>query len=372
MRKTGLYIHVPFRIHKHNHRGTLSFCNMDFNIISYFKHLKREIELRKDDNIIIDSIYIGGGDPSSMNSDYIVDILEHIYKNFNVEENCEKTIELDPLVPEFRLKNYIKYGINRFSIKAYTFDKRGLEYLDISHDKNDIRNLVKLIRKYGMNNINLDMYFAYPGQTVRSLERDFVLIERLNIPHVSFYSFLNYEDMYAIYHSKEEIELSNSLEDDMLDAISYVMANQGYEHYEINHFAKDGMRSYHNQKYWKLEDYMGVGLGASGLVNNELYRNQINFEKYFSDIDSGKVPYLDFEDLSKEEFEKNYIISKMGMIEGINIEYVNERFGIDFLDKYNTAIEKNVKDNIVQIKDGRLIFTEKGMYLSNKFYLEII
>lgn len=372
MKKTGLYIHVPFRIHKHNHRGTLSFSNMDFNIIPYFKHLKKEIDLRKDDNILIDSIYVGGGDPSAMNSDYIVEVLEYIYSHFNVAENCEKTIELDPLIPDFRLKNFIRHGINRFSIKAYTFDKKGLEYLDFSHEKDEIKNLVKLIRKHGIQNINLDMYFAYPGQTVKSLERDFLWIQKLNVPHVSFYSFLNYEDMDAIYRSKEDLEMSNSLEEDMLDAIAFMMAKQGYEHYEINHFAKHGMRSYHNQKYWNLEDYMGVGLGASGLVNNKLYRNQITFDKYFSDINNNKIPYLESEDLTLEEFEKNYIISKMGMMEGIDIDYVNKRFKIDLLKKYKTAIEENLKANIIELEDGRLKFTEKAMYLSNKFYTEII
>lgn len=372
MKRMGLYIHVPFRIYKHNLRGTLSFCNMDFNINSYFKYLIKELEIRRNEDILIDSIYIGGGDPSSMNSDFIADIMEYIYANYNVEEGCEKTIELDPLVPDFRVKNFIRIGINRFSIKVFTFDKKGLEYLDLNHDKNNVIDLVKYLRKNGITNINLDMYYAYPGQSIKSLEEDFRIIDKLDIPHVSFYTFRNNEHIDTIYHTKDEIEISDELEEDMLDAISYVMEKQGYFHYEINHFAKKDSMSYHNQKYWNLYDYIGVGLGASGLIGNLLYKNECTFENYFEKIDLNNVPNKMEEYLTKEDFEKNYIISKMGMNEGINLDYVNKKFNINFLEKYNNIVQKYIDEGIVEIIDGRLRFTSKGIYLANRFYVEII
>lgn len=361
----GLYIHIPFRINKHNYRGNLSYYNMDFYIKAYFESLKKELKLYKEENLFIDSIYIGGGDPCSVEETYIVDILEFIYRNFKVLDNCEKTIEIDPSVPEYRIKEYIHHGINRFSVKAITFDEKGLESLDIGHDKTDILKITKALRKYNIKNINFDMFFSYPGQTISQLKKDIKYISKLDIPHVSFYS----------QKSDEEIihQLGNDKnESNLLDTIRSDLKKNGLIHYEINHFAKSGYRSYHNMKYWNLDNYIGVGLGASSFVNGTYYKNYIQFEDYFKAIKNGNLPYSTKEKWSNEEYEKNYIISKMGMIGGININEINEKFGIDFLSKYKEIIDAFIGNNIIEKDKKNIKFTSEGMYYSNKFFLEII
>lgn len=365
----GLYIHVPFRIYKHNHRGTLSHFNMDFKIRPYFRALINELKLYKDKNYIIDSIYIGGGDPSYVDETYIVDVLNYIYDNLNVLDNCEKTIEIIPTTPEYMIKAYIQAGINRFSVKAITFDKIGLENMDIEHDKFDIMQIVKVIRQNNINNINFDMYFSYTGQTLELVNMDLKYIEKLNIPHISYYTLRSDEELIPLIEQEDDLY---KLESKILETISDKLTNNGYIHYEINHFAKLGYRSYHNMKYWNLDNFLGIGLGSSSFINGVFYKNYTEFDKYFYSIKCGNLPYQTVEKWTKDDYEKNYIISRMGMMEGIIIKEINKKFGIDFLKKYKTKLDKFINENIIEIKGDVVKFTKEGLYYSNRFYIEII
>lgn len=368
MKRVGLYIHVPFRIYKHNHRATLSFFNKDFYIKPYFKSLIKELKLRKNDDIVIDSIYIGGGDPSCIDYDYIVDVLNFIYNNFEVESNCEKTIEVDPLTPEYRIKTYIKMGINRFSIRAATFDDMGLRNLDFEHDKLDIQNIISIIRENGVNNINLDMFLFYPGQNLELLEKDINILAKMNIPHLSYYSYKKEEE----FIKNKDKKYNENLEFILLETLDNRLTKKGYIHYEINHYSRCGFESYHNKKYWYLSNYIGVGIGASSFFNGIYSKNKSNLELYFKDIDSGKLSFDINEKWTLEDYEKNYIISNMGLSSGINLNLINKKFNINFLEKYKKQIEKYKSEKIIEIVDNHIRFTRKGMYLSNKFFIDIL
>lgn len=368
MKKIGLYIHIPFRIYKHNHRGMLSFFNKDFYIKSYFRYLKKELIMRHKDEYIIDSIYIGGGDPSAMDTDYITGVLDYVYENFNVEEGCEKTIEIDPLSPEIRVRRYIEHGINRFSVKVFTFNKKGLNNLDLYHEKDDVIQLVKTIRKLGVENINFDMYFSYPEQSLKDLDLDIHIVDKLKIPHVSFYSVKIGGHIGSIEDSYE----SKISDFDYMHKIGDLMAEKNYKKYEINHFVKGDYESFHNKKYWNLEDYLGVGLGSSGLIDGNLYKNSIDFEEYFSMLDEGKLPSVENQDLSLEEEEKYYIINKMGMKEGINFHEFEAKFGRKFREVYKELIDKYMLENLIEVSSESIKFTELGMLNASEFYMDII
>lgn len=372
MRRIGLYIHIPFRIYKHNVRNSLSFYNKDFYIKRYFESLRKELSLRKDDNFLIDSIYVGGGDPSAVGSDFITDLMVFINHIYNVEANCEKTIEVNPIIPDFRIDDYVEAGFNRFSLKIFTLNREGLENLEVSHNKQDIKRITKLIHKFGISNINADMFFLYPGQNLKMLREDLDDIVKFDFPHISYYSSRNDEDIDAIYYDKKDIENQDNLEADMLELIQEKLESSGYTQYEINHFEKDGRQSYHNRKYWNLEEYMGVGLGSSGLIGNRLYKNHIDFEKYFDSISNGEKPFLEKEELTNEEMEKNYIISRMGLREGLDIEFINKKFDIDFLSKYKSQLDKYCEDGLITKTENYIKFTDEGMYQSNKFFVDII
>lgn len=369
MKNIGLYIHIPFRIYKHNHRGVLSFFNKDFYIKSYFKYLKKELKLRKDENLLIDSIYIGGGDPSSMDTIYVTDLLDYIYENFNVEKDCEKTIELDPHCPEIRIMRYIEHGINRFSIKVFTFEPKGLENLDLTHRKSDVLDAIKFIKKYKVNNINLDMYFSYPEQTKKSLISDLEIIGKLNVPHISFYSAKTHVDGDVIL---DEDNIESDLKVDYIKTIESYMEKLGYEHYEINHYSKLGFGSVHNEKYWSLAEYMGVGLGATGLIGDILYKNETTFEAYFERLDKGEKPYLEKDFMNSEDFEKYYILNKMNMKKGIKFRVFKERFGRDLMEAYGPVVDKYVQAKIIIKDDIGIRFTKQGIAYSNEFYMDIL
>lgn len=372
MRRIGLYIHIPFRIYKHNVRNSLSFYNKDFCIKKYFDNLKKELLLRVKDDFLIDSIYVGGGDPSAVGSDFIMDLMNFINRIYNVEPACEKTIEINPIIPDFRIDDYVAAGFNRYSLKVYTVNKQGIKNLQLDHTDKDIKRITKLLKKFGITNINADMFLLYPDQNLEMLKNDLDEVKKFNFPHISYYSCRNDEDIDVIYHSKDEIEAMENLEADMLEMIQKELENSGYNQYEINHFVKGDKKSYHNQKYWNLKEYMGVGLGASGLIGNRLYKNHIDFEKYFNAISKNEKPILEKEELSNEEMEKNYIISKMGLRDGVNIDFVNRRFSIDFLKKYEKTLKKYYEDGVIERKGNRIRFTDSGIYQSNRFFVDIV
>lgn len=373
MKKIGLYIHIPFRIYKHNHRAVLSYFNKDFYIRDYFKYLRKELDLRIKDDYLIDSIYLGGGDPSSVNTDYITDLLDYIYEKYNVRPECEKTIEVDSQIPEIRIQRYVEHGINRFSIKAFTFLQKGLDNLDLLHSKEDIIHIIKVIRKFKVQNINLDMFFAYPEETFKDIETDIFYINKLQLPHVSFYSAKSEEDIILTEDNMESrIEVPGISVEESAEFISKKLLSIGYEHYELNHYCKRGYQSYHNKKYWNLDEYLGIGMGASGYIDNVLYTNSFEFEDYFRKLRLNELAYQEKDLLTDEEKSIYYIINKMTMNEGLDLKEFKNRFSIDFEEKYKDIIKKYLDENLIKISGDIIKFTDEGLYYSNEFYTNII
>ena len=152
------------------------------------------------------------------------------------------------------------------------------------------------------------------------------------------------------------------------------LQSSGYHQYEISSFAKPNHESRHNKKYWTQQDYLGLGLGASSNIGNRRFDNVQSFLTYFKMIDVG-MPPVDkdtIQVLSQEEWEKEYIMLTMRLIEGLSIAEVNQRFGIYFLTKYEAAIQKNLNNGIVCLQEGRLRFTRLGLDVGNQFYLDIL
>ena len=347
-KKLGLYIHIPFRNEEVNHLQTHSYYGMGFYVEEYFEMLNKELELRNPIFYNIDSIYIGGGNPSCIPSKYLIKLLKNIIKKYTIGTNCEITIEINPDCEISRIADYISVGVNRFSIKVFPFNNEKWDSL-----KSKVTDKVKYIISKEINNINLDIYFAYKKQNINL---DFIL--EMQVSHLSFYS-LNDGDF-------------DYLESKTLNEISEVMKNKDYIHYEINHYCKTGFESKYSAKYWNLDEYIGIGLGSSGFIDGLLYKNELEFESYFNKISENKIPYFEKEYLQDDEFEKIYIISKMGTKDGINLFVYKEKFDADFELKYAEILEKFISNNIIEKYLDNYRFTEEGMYLSNEFFMEIL
>ncbi|NLW53018.1 MAG: radical SAM family heme chaperone HemW [Tissierellia bacterium] len=371
----GLYIHIPFCPYKCHYCDFLTFSHADKKIDTYMSYLFREVKMYENQGIRLDSIFIGGGTPSYIDSRYIVELMKLIRKIFIVDSDSEISIEMNPntLTVE-KIRDYVNAGINRFSLGVQTFDDKTLKILGRSHTKDIVMEDIKLLRENGAKNISIDMMLANPGQDMKILEKDLENILQVDINHISYYTLI-LEDRTLFKHwlDKGTIKLfDDDLERDMFHRVVKKLEENGFNRYEISNFAKTGMESKHNKKYWKQTPYLAIGLGASASYEDVRTKNFSKFAEYFEAIDNGKLPIEIIENLSMEDREKEFIIMNMRLKNGFYIDDINKRFGIDFLVKYQDIVEKHKSYGTVAITDGRFRFTDYGLDVTNSFYIDII
>jgi oxygen-independent coproporphyrinogen-3 oxidase len=334
----SIYIHIPFC------KSICSYCDFCKFIYNeewaqeYLSILKSEIyEYYEGDTI--KSIYIGGGTPSSLS---ISDIkyLFKIISVFKTIDDFEFTFECNINDINEELLTLLKEnGVNRISIGIESFDKINLKFLNRKHDKKMIKNNIKLTKKY-FDNINVDLIYALPTETMHIFKSDVKSIIDLDVPHISTYSLI-IEEHTVLYNNK----IKNIDEDDDYKMYKYIckkLKQKGYNHYEVSNFAKEGYESRHNLTYWCNQEYYGFGLGAHGYINKLRYENTRNFGKYLRE----EFKLNELLVSTMEEME-NEIILGLRKLEGINV--------IDFKNKYGTDI------NEVFPKIQKVIDMKKGL-----------
>ena len=373
--KTGLYIHIPFCPYKCHYCDFLAFSNVDFLQRKYVSYLLKEISLYKGHDLELDSIFIGGGTPSHLEVGLMREIMAAVRETFVVDEDAEISIEMNPnSLDEEKIRTYLELGIKRFSLGVQSFDDEILKILGRGHDKAAVLKDIGDLRRLGAKNISVDMMLANPKQDMAVLDKDIEEVLALGVDHISYYTLiLEAKTMFEVLLERGEIDLfDDDLERDMYHRVVNRLAQAGYVRYETSNFAKPGFESRHNKKYWALEDYIGLGLGAASNIGLKRTKNFTKFEDYYKALEAGVLPVEETEDLSLEDREKEFIIMNMRMSDGFLIKDINDRFGIDFLEKYKDVVGKNVKYGLVKVEDGRFMFTDKGMDLQNAFFVEVI
>lgn len=290
MRNTkSIYIHIPFCIKK------CLYCDFSSEKYNpelskpYINALKEEIRLSEKSSCEIETIYFGGGTPSILNQDGIKDVLEEVYKNFAVSRNAEITLEANPATADFeKLKDLNELGINRLSIGIQSFSDRILELLGRVHTKKQAIELYENARRAGFENISLDLMFALPNQSLSDLMESLNTAVNLNPEHISIYE-LSFEENTPF--GKNEKILKEAIYPDpseMTDLIEDTLFKNGYIHYEISNFAKEGFRSKHNQTYWNNEEYYGFGVSSVDFDGTVRKKKTDNIDNYISCLLSDK------------------------------------------------------------------------------------
>lgn len=361
----GIYIHIPFCIKKCAYCDFLSFSAEDKVRREYVKALVSQIE--KSGGGAVDSIFIGGGTPSVLESGDVLKIMEAVQRKFELDKNCEITIEINPAtVTEEKLVSYKKAGINRISMGVQSFSDDELKGLGRLHTASQAEESFKLLRKCGFSNINLDLMFAIPNQSIESFKKSLEHAVMLSPEHISAYSLIIEEGtpFYEMEKCGQIQEADEDLYEKMFALAKSFLEKNGYMRYEISNFSKKGFESRHNLKYWNGEDYLGFGLGAVGFLKNTRYENTKKLKEYFE----GKEP--EKTTLSKEELISEYIITGLRKTEGINLEEFKEKFETDFLKTYD--IQKYISGGFMEIKNGRIFFTEDGIKVSNEILCRFV
>ena len=350
----SIYIHIPFCVKKCNYCDFLSYKNSEEEYVKYFKYLEKEVENYKD--IVYDTVYFGGGTPSIVNSEEI----EKIIKKLKISRDAEVTIEVNPGTINFdKLKKYKDMGINRISIGCQSFEDEMLKVTGRIHNREDTLRCYDEARKAGFKNINIDLMFALPGQTIEMLKSSLKTAIELNPEHISVYSLIWEEgtELYKMKTRKEVFPKSEEEEAEMYETIIDFLVLNGYSHYEISNFAKSGFESKHNMKCWRNEEYIGVGLGASGYYNEIRYKNDDNFEDYYQSIDRAEKPYMEEEKITENEKEQyKYILGFRKIIEGVEVTE----------DKFIAKAEQLRKLELLEkMENGKYRLTKRGMFTAN-------
>lgn len=377
MKDLGIYIHIPFCQSKCYYCDFISFANSNKEIQHYVNYLIKEIKMYKNllKDYSIKTIFIGGGTPSYLKPKYIYNILNYIYKNFNGKGVTEITIEANPgTLDDEKLKIYKEAGINRISLGVQSLDDRLLESIGRTHTSKDFYKSFEKIRKIGFNNVNVDLIFGLPNQTLEDCEKSLREMVKLDLEHISYYSLILEENtLLEKWHKEGKIILPDEeLEREMYYLGKDILKNNGYKHYEISNFAKEGYESQHNLFYWQLKPYIGFGLSSHSNLNNKRFWNYSKLKDYYYTIDNGKFPIAGNEYINREMEIAEYLIMGLRLIDGIDKNDFSSRFNTNVENIYENVLIKHKENGLLDIDEKNIRFTTKGLDLSNKVYVDLL
>jgi len=373
----GLYIHIPFCLKKCNYCDFVSYPDMEDYWDAYVTALTGELVLLSGQfqNSLIRSVFIGGGTPSLLPPLYIERIFDTINRYYRMETNCEISIESNPgTLSASRLETYRNAGINRLSIGLQACQDFLLDKLGRLHTFSDFISALDLARRFGFENINADIIFGIPGQSLMDWKETVGIVAGLGLTHISCYSLMIEEG--TLFGELKEKGLIREA-DDELDREMYHYAIDhfsaaGYEHYEISNFAKPHRECIHNMNYWERGEYIGVGAGAHSLIGNRRYANVPDIIRYIEGIREGRPALAEDHLISPDEALAERMILGLRLVKGLDLQKVSEEYGIDVEKKYKKSLDTLLRKNLIKYEGKVIKLTERGIDLANSVFVEFI
>ena len=410
-RELGIYIHIPFCQHKCDYCDFISFSNKQDFIENYVEAVKKEIyNYFKDKTFLetytVTTIYIGGGTPSYIDSKYICEIMEVLEKNLKQNkvkfEDMEITIEVNPgTVNKEKLEQYKKAKINRLSIGLQSTNNKILKEIGRIHTYEQFLETYQMAKQVGFDNINVDLMIGLPNQTIEDIKTSLNEVIQLNPTHISVYSLIVEEGTVIAkkIQNNQLQEMDEELERNMYWYVKNTLELNGYTHYEISNFAKEGKESKHNLNCWRQKEYIGIGLAAHSYLNYVRYTNTLEMNQYITRmIHLNRQIVNDILELSNhkektslEEHEKNietvyeieevqdvedrkkeYMLLGLRTIEGVSISKFKEKYIDNPIFLYRKELEKLVEEKLVMIDGDYIKLTNKGLDLANLVWEEFV
>ncbi|RGZ01795.1 radical SAM family heme chaperone HemW [Clostridium sp. AM58-1XD] len=382
-KKLELYIHIPFCARKCEYCDFLSFVTPAAAHRAYADKLIEEIRaesagLREYE---VSSIFIGGGTPSVLPSECIVQILAAVWDNYDVMKTAEITIEANPgTLTQPKLADYRLAGINRISLGLQSADDWELRVLGRIHTYDEFLKSYQRVRLAGFDNVNVDLMSALPGQTVESWEKTLKKVLMLKPEHISAYSLIVEEGtpFYEIYGKGENAYPplpDEETERQMYYLTKEILARYGYQRYEISNYAKPGKECRHNIGYWTGVDYIGLGLGASSYVSGYRFCKENDLRTYLDTSTKKGFPGCLYQDISfldtKEKMEE-FMFLGLRMMEGVSGSEFASRFGQNMWNVYGQQINKLRDEGLLEVREPRIWLTDRGIDVSNYALSEFI
>lgn len=359
---TSVYIHIPFCSKICSY---CDFCKVFYNsklVDKYLKALANEVKNNYRGELI-KTIYIGGGTPSSLSIEQLTELLK-ITEIFNKSETCEFTIEGNFESTDFgKLELYKKYGVNRLSFGVETTNPKLLKILNRDLDQKRVINIINYCKSIGLDNINVDLIYALPGETIEDLKDDLDFISSLGVKHISTYSLIIEDN--TVLSINKMTNIDEDLDYEMYRYIERYLNDRGFIHYEISNFSLLGFESKHNLVYWNNLEYYGFGVGASSYIGNRRSNNTRSITKYcLGDI------VMNCEDLDMYDTMEYEIMLGLRTIFGIDKDKFRKVYGNDLDKCYN--YDRLIDNGFILEDNGHVFINPEHWYISNRIIVEFL
>ena len=376
----GLYVHIPFCKQKCMYCDFPAYQNLQDYYETYIYALVQEIDLwisehPESKERPIDTIYFGGGTPTELSIQQIKMILDKIKSTFTITDDCHMTIESNPGEVDLRyLTKLVQLGFNRISFGVQTFDDKALTMLHRSHNGEKAKEAVYDAKEAGFTDINIDLIYGLPRQSLDDIKRNLVIVKDLPINHISTYG-LQVEVGTYLYHlvKKNLISIpSESIDESMYDTMMEGLKNLGFERYEISNFAKDSSYSRHNLKYWHYVDYLGFGAGAHSFYDGIRRSNNRNVMPYIQAVDRYTMPTIDTETITKERAQEDFCFLALRTKWGLDEHKFEERFDVSVHNLFGNILEDLVIKGLLEYQNGSYHLSSEGAKHGNYVFSQFI
>lgn len=389
----GLYIHIPFCLQKchycdfYSEAGTSS----DFRA-KYVDAICREIEWfggrqglasqqsrQNRQNWQVDTVFLGGGTPSILEEEQTERIISAVFDNFSVAKDAEISMECNPAtLTEKKLSAYRSAGINRLSLGVQSMEPTILKIMGRAHKPEDVIDNVKLARKAGFDNMNLDVMFGVPGQNMEIWKDTVRKVLDMEPEHLSFYTLEVAEGTEFYRRLAGGLLNETAPEEDrkMYHWMLETLDKAGYEHYEISNAAKAGYQCRHNLKYWSLEDYIGIGAAAHSFIANRRFSNEANASRYIDAVLGAETaaditpPWAEWsQENSWEDSITDYMFTALRLVKGVEKTDFAEKFGKEFWAAFadrKSQFEQYVAQGDAGEDGERIWISRQGMDIANE------
>ena len=376
----GLYVHIPFCKQKCMYCDFPAYQNLQDYHETYVYALVQEMDLwvsehPESKSKPIDTIYFGGGTPTELSIQQLQMIVDKIKSTFTITDDCHMTIESNPGEVDLQyLTKLVKLGFNRISFGVQTFDDKALTMLHRSHNGEKAKQAVYDAKEAGFTDINIDLIYGLPRQTLEDIQYNLNILKDLPINHISTYG-LQVEVGTYLYHlvQKNLISIpSESIDESMYDTMMEGLKNLGFERYEISNFAKDSSYSRHNLKYWHYVDYLGFGAGAHSFYDGIRRSNNRNVMPYIQAVDRYTMPTIDTETITVERAQEDFCFLALRTKWGLDEQKFEDRFGVSVHNLFGNILEDLVTKGLLEYQNGSYHLSSEGAKHGNYVFSQFI
>lgn len=372
----GLYLHIPFCDHICTYCDFPKLLTKGQRHREYIEALIEELRIYQKQVGFnqLESIYIGGGTPTALSVEQIQPLFDFLNQNIPLHQIKEFSIEANPEnLTSDKIQFLKQQGVNRFSLGVQTFHEGLLKRIGRKHQAQQVHQAIANLKECGVDNINLDLIYAIPGQTIEQLSEDLRQAICLEVEHISAYSLIveEHTQLYLAY-MRDQIELTdNEVEANMYQVVIQTLTEVGYQHYEISNYAKT-KPSLHNQWYWKNETYIGAGLGAHGYLNGQRYQNTRSINTYIESLKNHTLPTVEIHTLTVEEKLEEEMFLGLRLLDGVNLDAVSHKYQVDLDEIYGKAFEGLIQKGYLEKNESIIRLTPSGLLMANEVFEQFL